>query len=121
MIRLVLALLLIAVPALAQPLPEALVLAVFATTGEMRTALNRLSLPSGDAFSPRTLRWRVAPFDVPLGPQAQVRTLAGTIGCRLYGPGETTCIKYDPDSVGISLLAVRAPYEPLPPARVPRL
>ena len=66
MIRLALALLLIACPAIAQSLPEGLVLAVFATTGEMRTAVNRLSLPSGDAFSPRTLRWRVAAFDVSL-------------------------------------------------------
>jgi hypothetical protein len=56
MIRLALAILLIAIPAIAQPLPEGLVLAAFGTTGEMRAALNRLSLPSGDAFSPRSLR-----------------------------------------------------------------
>ena len=122
MIRLALAILLITFPAIAQPLPEGLVLAAFATTGEMRTALNRLSLPSGDAFSPRTLRWRVASFDVSPDPRAQVSTLSGTVACRLYGPGETMCFKYDPESVDfMSLLAVRAPYEPLPPARVPRL
>jgi hypothetical protein len=122
MIRLALALLLIAIPAFAQSLPEGLVLAVFATTGEMRTAVNRLSLPSGDAFSPRTLRWRVEAFDVSPDPRAPLRMLAGTVDCRLYGPGETTCLKYDPESIAfMSLLAVRAPYEPLPPARVPRL
>jgi hypothetical protein len=107
-------------PAAAQSLPPGTVLAVFKTTGEMRAAVNRLSMPDGDPFSARTLKWRANYLYFEESPRSPLISTTST-DCRLYTKLEERCFGYEPQDAYARLLAVRRPYEVMPIDRVPLL